>query len=267
MIFLKSAEAKLLLTTDSFCYHLERTFACFGNISTSSAFKFGIFYSRERNQYEYYPKWGDTPEEAFTNVKESILSLLDCAEKDDVNGIVKNMLAPTIKGKILHLYFPNKYFSIYSNRHLDFYLKFYRLDTPSLLDSDAYYKQERLLQYKNSDPVMRGWTIDKFATFLYRAYPKSPRRQNDDLSKEYTTNIPPITLASRSHTIEITPELKTSLETLEVGGIVDHKKFGKGEVIKINKEDKYIIVMFTLGEKKFIFPDAFTMGFLQLQYT
>ena len=35
-------------------------------------------------------------------------------------------------------------------------------------------------------------------------------------------------------------------------------------VVKINKNEKFIYVRFTLGEKKFIFPDAFLMGFLKL---
>lgn len=46
--------------------------------------------------------------------------------------------------------------------------------------------------------------------------------------------------------------------------LVHHKKFGKGEVVKINKNEKFIFIKFMLGEKKFIFPDAFLMGFLEL---
>ena len=42
-----------------------------------------------------------------------------------------------------------------------------------------------------------------------------------------------------------------------------HNKFGKGAVVKINKNEKFIHIRFTLGEKKFIFPDAFLMGFLE----
>lgn len=250
---------------DSFCYHLERTFGCFGAISTSSAFKFGIFYSRERKQYEYYPKWGDSTEEAFLNVKESILNLLYCAENDDVSGIVNNMLAPMVKGKILHLYFPEKYFSIYANNHLDFYLKFYGLDTPSLLDGDAYYKQARLLQFKNSDPVMRDWTIDKFATFLYHAYPKAPNRQNEDPNTEHRSSKATNILASkRQIMVEMTPEVESELEKLKKGCIIKHKKFGAGKIVDINKAENLIFVKFATEEKKFMFPDAFLMGFLEI---
>ena len=59
-------------------------------------------------------------------------------------------------------------------------------------------------------------------------------------------------------------DLRARLEKIEVGDLVHHKKFGKGEVVKINKNEKFIFIKFMLGEKKFIFPDAFLMGFLEL---
>lgn len=59
---------------------------------------------------------------------------------------------------------------------------------------------------------------------------------------------------------------KTQLDKLTIGCTVLHKKFGKGIVVKINKNDKFIYVRFTVGEMKFIFPDAFEMGFLAVEY-
>ncbi len=59
-------------------------------------------------------------------------------------------------------------------------------------------------------------------------------------------------------------DLEARLETLGVGSTVFHKKFGKGEVIKILKNEKYVYVKFVPGEKKFIYPDAFVMGFLKV---
>ena len=50
-------------------------------------------------------------------------------------------------------------------------------------------------------------------------------------------------------------DLETKLESIGVDSNVIHKKFGKGMVVKINKNEKFIHVKFTLGEKKFIFPD------------
>lgn len=60
-------------------------------------------------------------------------------------------------------------------------------------------------------------------------------------------------------------DLEAKLETIGIDSTVIHKKFGKGMVVKINKNEKFIHVKFTLGEKKFIFPDAFLMGFLEVE--
>ena len=60
-------------------------------------------------------------------------------------------------------------------------------------------------------------------------------------------------------------DLKARSEKIEAGDIVYHKKFGKGEVVKINKNEKFIFVKFMLGEKKFMFPGAFVDGFLEVE--
>ena len=73
---------------------------------------------------------------------------------------------------------------------------------------------------------------------------------------------------AKSPSVQSTKEdsdLKKRLEKLAVDSTVVHKKFGKGTVVKINKNEKFIYVRFALGEKKFIFPDAFQMRFLEVK--
>ena len=60
-------------------------------------------------------------------------------------------------------------------------------------------------------------------------------------------------------------KLRMKLDSLAVGSTVVHKKFGKGDIVKINKNEKFIYVKVWGGEKKFIFPDAFKMGFLEIE--
>ena len=76
-----------------------------------------------------------------------------------------------------------------------------------------------------------------------------------------TKSVPIVTTIHEEPTRE---ELETRLKTVDVDSIVLHKKFGKGKVVKFNKNEKYIYVKFYEGEKKFIFPDAFLNGFLEL---
>lgn len=59
-------------------------------------------------------------------------------------------------------------------------------------------------------------------------------------------------------------DVRILLNRLQTGSTVTHKKFGKGEVVKFNNNEKYLYVRFIVGEKKFIFPDAFLMGFLEI---
>ena len=58
--------------------------------------------------------------------------------------------------------------------------------------------------------------------------------------------------------------LLEKLDLLGADSIVLHKKFGRGVVVKMDKNAKYIHIKFTLGEKKFLFPNAFLMGFLEV---
>ena len=67
-----------------------------------------------------------------------------------------------------------------------------------------------------------------------------------------------------SQPVQTDTKMKTLLDKLTVGDTVTHKKFGKGEVVKINSNEKFLYIRFTIGEKKFIYPDAFLMGFLEI---
>ena len=69
----------------------------------------------------------------------------------------------------------------------------------------------------------------------------------------------------KSNSKQINVELKAKLDSLTADSVVFHKKFGKGTVVKINNNERYIYIKFALGEKKFIFPDAFMMGFLEVE--
>ena len=55
------------------------------------------------------------------------------------------------------------------------------------------------------------------------------------------------------------------LANVKAGDGVTHKKFGDGTITWIGVDKKYLKVKFAVGEKQFIFPDAFVMGFLTLK--
>ena len=47
--------------------------------------------------------------------------------------------------------------------------------------------------------------------------------------------------------------------------ILSHKKFGDGTVSWMSNDGKYIRIKFVVGEKQFVFPDSFVLGFLELK--
>ena len=186
---------------NSFCYMLERKLDGLGRIRGRWVNKFGLWFSSEHQEYHFNPKYGKNFKEAFTNIKHYIIKLLEDAEKlrknekyEDIKALIDNPIDSWIKGKILSTYFPDRFLNIFSAEHLDYYLSFLNLDTKDLVKSDAILKREALLEFKNSDPDMQNWSINMFAVFLYRHYPKGPLKENEVAvkSKDKELEFPPV---------------------------------------------------------------------------
>jgi hypothetical protein len=171
----------------NFCYALERQLDGLGRIIGATAFKFGVYYghtkSEEIDEYRFTNKFGNNYQEAFEGVRQSILRLIDAGAREDLDAIVKNLLSPMLKGKILSTYFPDKYLNVFSPDHLNYYLTQLDLDTKDLILGDAVYKREALVRFKNQDPVMKDWSVDFFAHFLYGEYPGAPPKRDNSGNK------------------------------------------------------------------------------------
>ena len=165
-----------LQNTESFCYWLERTLHRLGSIKGQPSYKFGVWYSPTKGEYCFEQRLGDNYKEAFQTLKTSLIKLIEDGEKEDYASIVKNPINSSIKGKILAVYFPEKYMNIYANKHLDYYLTALGLNTKELMKSDVVCKRIVLLKFKNEDEVMKHWSNYMFSKFLWSHYPKSPRR-------------------------------------------------------------------------------------------
>lgn len=163
---------------NNFCYGLEITLQMLGRINgAASSQKFGVYYKKEKGDYYNTNKFGDNYIDAFENVKKSILDLLDAGEKEDYDRIISNPLAPIVKGKILSVYFPETYLNIFAFDHLNYYLKAFDLATDRLLKANELYKKKVLLEFKNSDPTMKSWSVNMFAVFLWKYFPKAPESE------------------------------------------------------------------------------------------
>ena len=161
-----------------FSYGIERTFHDLGSIVGATSYKFGIFYSPGEKTYKWAVRYGETKTKAFNQIKRCIVDLLECGHDGDIEGIANNMLSSMVKGKILSLYYPEQYLNIFSDTHLDAFLVKLGLDTEELLISKPVYKRQRLVEFKNADPVMRTWSMDKFSNFLYVMLPMDDEEEN-----------------------------------------------------------------------------------------
>lgn len=178
----------------NFCHSLERDLDGLGRILGSTASKFGIYFGNTKEEKEYAEenninlkkefkitqRFGSNLDEAFRNIKESIIELVELGKAEDLHGIAKNLLSPMFKGKILSTYFPERYLNIFSPSHLNYYLKAFDLDTKALIKGNEIFKRETLFEFKNQDPVMKEWSNDIFATFLYSKYPGRPPKDKEN---------------------------------------------------------------------------------------
>lgn len=224
----------------NFCYTLERQLDGLGRIIGATAFKFGVYYGRtksdENYEYRFTKKFGDTYQQAFENVKETILELLDAGENEDIDSIANNFLSPMFKGKILCTYYPKRYLNVFSPDHLNYFLIQLDLDTKELLRKDAIYKREALISFKNQDEIMRNWSVDLFSDFLYSEYPGRPPKEgedpieNTDLLADYRMPEFPADFNISQIDLEILPQNnqnKTNKKTKSKSGKPDYDKEAK----------------------------------------
>ncbi len=193
----------------TFCYKIERELDGLGRIIGATAFKFGVYYGRTKqdttDKYRFTSIWGSDSKIAYQNVIPAIIELIKAGKKEDIETIVNSKISPMFKGKILSVYYPDRYLNVFSDDHLKYFLKFYDLDTKKLLRSDPVIKREALLEFKNNDVVMKNWSVDLFAHFLYNYYPKRPIKKAkavDNTLEDYDT--PDFPFAPTAEAISLT---------------------------------------------------------------
>jgi Domain of unknown function (DUF3883) len=163
--------------TASFCNLVESGTRAWANIQGATSFKFGIYYGKEKHdpllRYRFARRFGSSPEEAFANVKEAVIELVEAgrADKPDFAAIDANPLSQMFKAKILSLYYPKRFIAVCSSEHLEMLGDM--LGFAPNLPASQY--QNLLLEAKRNDPATRRWSEPKFMAFLYRVYVRVQR--------------------------------------------------------------------------------------------
>lgn len=227
----------------TFCNRLERELDGLGRLLGSTAIKFGVYYSKTQNKYVFSKIWGENYHDAFNNIRQAIPDLLEAGKNRDLEAIVASKISPMFKGKILSVYYPELYLNVFSPEHLVDYLKFYGLDTAENIHADAVYKREALVAYKNSDEIMKHWSVDLFSYFLYDRYPKRPAKktqQSTTLSEYIYPDFP----------INPTPtEIQLDILPFESSDKSTGKKSGKNRKPDYEKEQRLLKQLGDRGEE------------------
>jgi hypothetical protein len=160
--------------SQSFCYRLEREMISLGSIRGATAYKFGIYYGKtakdETLKYRFRKRWGSNIEDAFSSIKDEIITLLQAASDNDFLSLRKNRVSPMFKGKLLFVYYPDQYAPIYSLKHLQHFLSELNLDTVSDSNVDL---QRALMEYRDKWPALNEQPVVLYMRFLYDTFPLS----------------------------------------------------------------------------------------------
>jgi hypothetical protein len=214
---------------DNFCYWIERETRLLGSILGATSDKFKVYFDKREGRYKWI-KGYKSAEEVFEITKREILTLLSAAEQDDFEAIKNNKFfknSHMFRGKILYLYFPDKFLNIFSTDDIDFYLE--RLGIEYLPSDHILDKQSKLIQYKNNIPDMIGWSNLKFGCFLWSQFsPPSRTVQKSFLPRNKRSHKEQSILAEES--VYALPEIEsTEVQIIDISDIVvPERKKGRG---------------------------------------
>lgn len=163
---------------ESFCYWIETKLIELGKIKggTTADRKFGVYYGSRKNdpirKYRTIKKWSteNDPFEAFEKIRVELVKLVDAGQKKSYKEIDANQISTMFKGKILASYFPKDYLTIFSEKHLDYFLQILPIEYDSSTIKSFTDKQKILLSFKNGHIIMKNWDNSVFSKFLYHSY-------------------------------------------------------------------------------------------------
>ena len=120
--------------------------------------------------------------------------MLKAGKTQDLEKIREVDVTPMVKGKLLFLYFPDRFVNIFSERHVDYFLARLRLNDPSR-NVDLVAKKDVLCELKRDDEVFATWSIMEFTEFLYSVWHPPSRTAPSEAPtalKKFLLDLPPL---------------------------------------------------------------------------
>lgn len=171
---------------DTFCYRVTHELHWWGSIRNGTPTKYGFYYDPYDYKYLTVAKFGSTDtdtatEAAYNDVKDAICQLIADGGNEDYTAIESNQISKIFKGKLLCIYFPEKYMNIYSENHMKYYMDILGI---TYNDSDGYMTWlKQIIDWKNDNPITNSWSNHEFSKFLYHGigYPPDSEKNKKEV--------------------------------------------------------------------------------------
>ncbi|WP_395378019.1 DUF3883 domain-containing protein [Marinicella sp. W31] len=153
------------INDQSFCYRIERDLKVAGSISGSPNNRFGVYYSVKNKIYKATKQhYNEDVQTGLELIKTAILDLILLDKTITKEQYDQNILSTMFKNKILHVYHPDEYLSIYSQGHLYWLCKYLGMDD---IQKHPYYAHRALLQYKRTHKDFKMLSNWEFGHLVY----------------------------------------------------------------------------------------------------
>ena len=173
------------VSKESFCYWTETKLRGLGSFKGGTSFKFGVYLGKTKSDATLKWRWTSWTNENFATIRNALVDLYDAGEREDIEFIKQSNISPMFKGKLLSLYFPDRYLNIFADWHLHHLLN--KLSIPYNKKSNPIDLREALIKYRNSDPRFAHMTAIEFGHALYAkyGYPSAEEAQYESADKLY----------------------------------------------------------------------------------
>ena len=128
--------------------------------------------------YIYNQSRYDSPESAFKKIKSEIHTILEAAKQLNIDKDWQHFaqilegkfdIQRHVRSKILSIYYPDQFLQMHSKEDAKKMLESLFAITKDEINKGLFLKQRKLLEIKNSHPIMKKWNNGYFSTFIWRA--------------------------------------------------------------------------------------------------
>ena len=157
---------------EGFSYILEFGTPSAGSIKGGSAKKHLVYMKADSSGWYFQKEYG-SEQEAWDRVSKGFAELVELASEerwDEIDQVEALWAAPAVRAKTVWMYFPDGLLPIYSEAHLDYFLKIFDIDPPK---GSSVTKSHRLFTELSAMEAFHQWQPLEIMYFLYDwAHPK-----------------------------------------------------------------------------------------------